>query len=81
MVKDVVTMDLNENFPRKPGPYDLIAEGRLLKCGRRLVYGEVTMFSEGQPHDACLPCNMHLFYPNKKIQLNLINKSSRKIIH
>ena len=51
MVKDAVTTNLNANFLRKPGPYDLVAQGRLLKCGRRLAYGEVTMFSEGQPHD------------------------------
>jgi uncharacterized protein (TIGR00369 family) len=51
MVKDAVTTNLNANFLRKPGPYDLVAEGRLLKCGRRLAYGEVTMFSEEHPHD------------------------------
>jgi uncharacterized protein (TIGR00369 family) len=51
MVKDAVTTNLNANFLRKPGPYDLVAEGRLIKCGRRLAYGEVMMFSEGQPDD------------------------------
>ena len=54
IVKDAVTTNLNANFLRKPSPYDLVAEGRLLKCGPRLAYGEVTMFSKGQPNDvAC----------------------------
>ena len=43
-----VTSNLNMNFLRRPGQRDLIAEGRMLKLGRRLAYGEVTMFSEGE---------------------------------
>ena len=43
-----VTSNLNMNFLRRPGQRDLIAEGRILKLGRRLAYGEVTMFSEGE---------------------------------
>lgn len=49
IVKDAVTTNLNANFLRKPGPSDLIAEGRLIKCGRRLAYGEVSMFSDTDP--------------------------------
>ncbi len=44
-----VTSNLNMNFLRRPGRRDLIAEGRMLKLGRRLAYGEVTMYSEGEP--------------------------------
>jgi uncharacterized protein (TIGR00369 family) len=43
-----VTTNLNINFLRKPGPRDLIAECRLLKLGKRLAVGEVTIFSEGE---------------------------------
>lgn len=43
-----VTTSLNINFLRKPAPADLIAEGRLLKLGKRLAVGEVTLYSEGQ---------------------------------
>ena len=43
-----VTTSLNINFLRKPAPADLIAVGRLLKLGKRLAVGEVTLFSEGQ---------------------------------
>jgi len=43
-----VTTSLNINFLRKPAPADLIAEGKLLKLGKRLAVGEITLFSEGQ---------------------------------
>jgi uncharacterized protein (TIGR00369 family) len=43
-----VTSNLNINFLRKPGHADLIADARLLKVGRRLVFGEVAIYSEGE---------------------------------
>jgi uncharacterized protein (TIGR00369 family) len=42
-----VTTNLSINFLRKPGPRDLLAECRLLKLGKRLAVGEVTIFSDG----------------------------------
>src|SRR4029450_4904949 len=42
-----VTTNLNINFLRKPGQADVIAECKLLKLGKRLAVGEVTMYSEG----------------------------------
>jgi uncharacterized protein (TIGR00369 family) len=42
-----VTTSLNINFLRKPGQADVIAECKLLKLGKRLAVGEVTMYSEG----------------------------------
>lgn len=46
-----VTTNLNINFLRKPGLQDLIAEGRLLKLGKRLAVGEVTLFNDGEEDD------------------------------
>ena len=43
-----VTTNININFLKKPGHSDLIGECRLLKLGKRLAVGEVTLFSEGQ---------------------------------
>ncbi len=43
-----VTTNLNINFLRKPAQADVIAEARLLKLGKRLAVGEVTMYSEGE---------------------------------
>lgn len=42
-----VTTNLNINFLRKPGQSDLVARATLLKLGKRLAVGEVTIFSEG----------------------------------
>lgn len=44
-----VTTNLNINFLRKPEPRDLIGECRLLKLGRRLAVGEVSLFADGSP--------------------------------
>jgi len=42
-----VTTNLNINFLRKPAKADLIADARLMKVGKRLAVGEVTIHSEG----------------------------------
>ena len=42
-----VTTNLNINFLRKPTPCDLICEARILKLGRLLATGDVTLWSEG----------------------------------
>lgn len=42
-----VTTNLNINFLRKPEQRDLLAECRLLKLGKRLAVGEVTIRSDG----------------------------------
>ena len=46
-VKLAVTTNLNCNFLRRPGPADVVSEGRVLKHGSRLIVGEVTMYSDG----------------------------------
>ena len=43
-----VTINLNINFLRKAEPRDLLAEARLLKLGKRLATGEVTICSQGE---------------------------------
>lgn len=47
-VELAVTTNLNINFLRKPAPKDLVAEGRILKLGKRLAVMEVTIFSKGE---------------------------------
>jgi len=44
---NALTSNLNINFLKKPNAVDVIAECRLLKVGQRLVFGEVTLYSEG----------------------------------
>lgn len=48
-VEMAVTTNLNCNFLRRPQPADLIAHGKILKLGKRLAVGEVTIYSEGEP--------------------------------
>jgi uncharacterized protein (TIGR00369 family) len=42
-----VTSNLNMTFLRRPQAGDVIGEARLIRCGKRLAYGEVTLFSNG----------------------------------
>ena len=50
-VELAVTTQLNINFLRKPSPGDVLAEARALKVGRRLVVGEVTLWSEADSRE------------------------------
>ncbi len=49
IVKLAVTTSFNVNFLHRPSPADLMAEGRLMKLGKRLAVVEVTLHSDG--HD------------------------------
>ncbi|MGB0507216.1 MAG: PaaI family thioesterase [Pikeienuella sp.] len=42
-----VTTNANINFLRKPEACDMIGEARILKLGKLLATGDVTMYSEG----------------------------------
>lgn len=44
-----VTTNLNINFLRKPAPKDMLADCRALKFGKRLVIGEVALYSADDP--------------------------------
>lgn len=44
-----VTTNLNINFLRKPRPGDMIAEAKILKLGKRLAVGEISLWSDGDP--------------------------------
>lgn len=48
-VELAVTTDLNIHFLRRPRPGDLLGRARLLKLGRSLAVGEVTITSEHEP--------------------------------
>lgn len=47
-VELAVTTSLNINFLRKPGTVDLVAKARILKLGKRLAVGEITLESDGE---------------------------------
>jgi uncharacterized protein (TIGR00369 family) len=46
-VELAVTTSATINFLRRPLPVAMTAESRVLKLGKRLAYGEVLLFSEG----------------------------------
>jgi uncharacterized protein (TIGR00369 family) len=48
-----VTTSLNFNFLRKPEQRDLIADCRLLKLGKRLAVGDVSIYSDGSSDVVC----------------------------
>ena len=50
-VELAVTTSLNCNFLRRPKPKDVIGEARMLKVGKRLAYGEVSIFTAGEEAD------------------------------
>jgi uncharacterized protein (TIGR00369 family) len=52
-VKLALTTNLNVHFLSRPAPEDVIAEGRILKLGRRLAVGQVIMHSAGDPRPIC----------------------------
>ena len=48
LVPLAVTTSLNINFLRKPAQKDVYGDAKLLKVGKRLAVGEVTLYSEGE---------------------------------
>jgi acyl-coenzyme A thioesterase PaaI-like protein len=50
IVAQTVTTQLSINFMRRPAAdHAIVGDCRLMKLGRRLAVGEVTLFSEGRP--------------------------------
>ena len=43
-----VTSNLNINFLRKPAKRNLLAEVRLIKLGKRLAVGDISLRSDGE---------------------------------
>jgi uncharacterized protein (TIGR00369 family) len=62
-VELAVTTDLNFHFLRRPAPKDVLADARLLKLGRRLAVGEVTMRSDGDPRPICHAIGTYVLPP------------------
>jgi uncharacterized protein (TIGR00369 family) len=50
-VELAVTTNLNINFLRKPGPADVLCQGRILKLGKRLAVAECSLSSVDEPDE------------------------------
>jgi uncharacterized protein (TIGR00369 family) len=52
-VEGAVTTNLSVHFLSRPAPADVLAEGRILRIGRRLAVGEIIMRTVGDPQPVC----------------------------
>jgi len=52
-VELAVTTSMTVHFLSRPAPVDVLAEGRILKLGRRLAVGEVVMRSADEQRPVC----------------------------
>ncbi len=59
-----VTTNMSINFLRKPAPKDLIADCRLLKLGKRLAVGDVTLYSDGEEEPVAHATGTYSIPPN-----------------
>jgi uncharacterized protein (TIGR00369 family) len=60
-----VTTNLSINFLKKPGPRALDAECRLLKLGKRLAVGEISIRSEGEDELAAHATSTYSIPPDR----------------
>ena len=66
LVAMAVTTSLNFNFLRKPASdRDIIAECNLMKVGKALVVGEVSMYSEGDQEPVAHAVGSYAIPPRK----------------
>ena len=66
LVALAVTTNLNINFLRKPSAEaDVIADCRLIKLGKRLVVGEVSLFSAGEEEPVAHVTATYSIPPNR----------------
>lgn len=63
-----VTTNLNINFLRKPPQKAMIAECRMLKMGKRLAVGEVSLFPEGEDEPVAHATGTYSIPPPKEIR-------------
>lgn len=67
LVALAVTTNLNVNFMRKPASdKDVIAECKLMKLGKLLAIGEVSLFSDGDPNPVAHAVGTYAIPPVKK---------------
>ena len=64
-VELAVTTSMTVHFLSRPAPKDVLAEGRILKLGRRLAVGEVVMRSDGDPRPICQVTGTYAIPPER----------------
>ncbi len=64
-VKLAVTTSFNINFLHRPAPGDLMAEGHILKLGKRLAVMDVTLHSDGHDEPVAHATGTYSIPPNR----------------
>ena len=68
-VELAVTTSMTVNFLRRPAPLAVVAEARILKLGKRLAYGEVMLWSEGEEDPAAHVTGTYSIPPHRPVTL------------
>lgn len=68
-VELAVTTSMTINFLRRPPPVAIVAEARVLKMGKRLAYGEILIFSEGDPEPVAHATGTYSIPPHDPVRL------------
>ncbi|KAA0675904.1 PaaI family thioesterase [Roseomonas genomospecies 6] len=68
-VELAVTTSMTINFLRRPAPVAITADCRILKMGKRLAYGEVLLFSEGDPEPVAHATGTYSIPPHEPVTL------------
>lgn len=70
-VELAVTTSMTINFLRRPPPVAIIAEARILKLGKRLAYGEILIFSEGDPEPVAHATGTYSIPPHDPVKFTV----------
>ena len=68
-VELAVTTSMTVNFLRRPAAVAVAAEARVLKLGKRLAYGEVLLWSEGDPNPVAHVTGTYSIPPHDPVTL------------
>lgn len=66
-VELAVTTSMTINFLRRPAPVAITADARILKMGKRLAYGEILLFSEGDPQPVAHATGTYSIPPHEPV--------------
>lgn len=68
-VELAVTTSMTINFLRRPAPVAITADCRILKMGKRLAYGEVLLFSDGDPQPVAHVTGTYSIPPHEPVSV------------
>jgi len=78
-VELAVTTSMTINFLRRPPPVAIIADARILKMGKRLAYGEILIFSEGDPEPVAHATGTYSIPPHNPVKLAVSGYQARPV--